>query len=57
MAGAFVVGLLGLSITWPSGMPFSLWVGAAAAMAWVAVMVLVRLAQRRAQRATALPRS
>ena len=50
VAGFFVAGLLGLSITWPSGMPFALFVGLGAAIAWVAVMVLVRLAQRRAQR-------
>ena len=57
IAGAFLVGLLGLSITWPSGMPFALWVGAAAAAAWVAIMVLVRLGQRRAQQAVPPPGS
>ena len=57
IAGAFLVGLLGLSITWPSGMPFALWVGAAAAAAWVAIMVLVRLGQRRARQAVPPPGS
>ena len=55
LAGALVLGLLGLSVSWPSGMPFALWVGAAAAVAWVAIMVLVRLGQRRARQAVAPP--
>ncbi len=57
IAGFFVAGLLGLSFTWPSGTPFALWVGLGAAIAWVGLMVVVRLAQRRARRIGLTPRT
>jgi hypothetical protein len=57
IAGFFVVGLLGLSLAWPSGMPFALWVGAGAAILWVGLMLVVRLMQRRAQRLGLTPRA
>lgn len=48
VGGALVAGLLAFSITWPSGMPFALYVGGAAAAAWLLLAWLVRTVQARA---------
>jgi hypothetical protein len=47
LGGAAVSGLLGLSVAWPNGMPFAAYVGLIVALAWLALAVLVRVAQRR----------
>ncbi len=47
LGGAAVAGLLGLSLAWPSGMPFAGYVGLAVAAGWLALAWVVRLAQRR----------
>lgn len=47
LLGAGIAGLLALSVAWPSGMPFALYVGSAAAATWVALTVGLRLLQRR----------
>jgi len=48
LGGALLAGLIGFSVTWPSGMPTALYVGLAAAAAWGVLALGVRLAQRRA---------
>jgi hypothetical protein len=56
LGGAAVTGLLGLSVAWPNGMPRAGYVGLAVAAVWLALAVLVRLAQRRmARRPPTLP--
>jgi hypothetical protein len=47
LGGAAVAGLIGLSLAWPSGMPFAAYVGAGVAVGWLALAWVVRLAQRR----------
>jgi hypothetical protein len=47
LGGAAIAGLLGLSLAWPSGMPFAGYVGLGVAAGWLALSWVVRLAQRR----------
>jgi hypothetical protein len=47
LGGAAVAGLLGLSFAWPNGMPMAGYVGVMVALAWLALAVVVRFAQRR----------
>jgi uncharacterized membrane protein len=46
LGGAAVVGLIGLSVSWPN-MPFALYVGMVMAAAWLVLAWVVRLVQRR----------
>jgi len=48
IGGAVVAGLLGFSVAWPSGMPFALYAGIAAAAGWAALAAGFRYLQRRA---------
>ena len=51
LGGAAGAGLIGLSLAWPSGMPFAGYVGAGVAVAWVVAAFGVRaLAARAAAR-------
>ena len=45
--GAVVAGLIGFSISWPNGLPTSLWVGLGAAAAWTGLLVALRFLQGR----------
>ncbi|MGH2455855.1 MAG: hypothetical protein ACRDHD_06320 [Candidatus Limnocylindria bacterium] len=51
LGGALAAGLIAFSIAWPSGMPFALYVGVGAALAWAALALAIRAAQRRASAA------
>ena len=48
LGGALLAGLIGFSVSWPSGMPAALYVGLAAAAVWMGFALSFRLAQRRA---------
>lgn len=48
LGGGVAVGLVAFSVAWPSGMPFALYVGAAAAAAWLLLAWLARTVQARA---------
>jgi hypothetical protein len=51
IGGLVVVGLLGFSMAWPSGLPGALYVGLAAAAGWAVLAIGFRfLQQRMAQR-------
>lgn len=53
-AGAF---LLGLSLAWPTGSGFALLVGAAAGVAWLALLLALAAWRRRARLAAPAPRN
>jgi hypothetical protein len=47
VGGALLIGVVGFSIAWPSGMPGALYAGAAAGAVWLAAATGFRFAQRR----------
>ena len=47
IGGAVVAGLVGFSITWPSGMPGALYAGLAALAGWLVLVVAFRFLQQR----------
>jgi hypothetical protein len=47
VGGAVVAGLLGFSVTWPSGMPGALYAGVAATAGWIVLAIAFRFLQGR----------
>ncbi len=47
LAGALLVGLIGLSLQWSNGIAPALLTGAVVAIVWIALAVALRLLQRR----------
>jgi len=47
VGGALVAGLIGFSLSWPSGMPMALWIGLGGAAAWAGAIVVLRFLQGR----------
>jgi hypothetical protein len=48
IGGALLIGVLGLSVAWPNGMPTAVYAGIGAGLAWLVLATGFRLVQRRA---------